>query len=287
MMMQKMRPDWLKVRFPGGRDFAEIKSILRLHRLHTVCEEAVCPNIGECFNSRTATFLVLGDVCTRNCGFCAVKKGRPSDPDPTEPKRIADAVMEIGLRYVVVTSVTRDDLPDGGARHYAETIREIKRSDPNCLIEVLIPDFLGSYEALRVVVDEGPDVLNHNLETVPRLYYRVRPMANYLRSLRVLEMAKMLASHITTKSGLIMGLGEGLDEIMGVMGDLRAVGCDVLTMGQYISPGDQSLPVARYYAPEDFDDLKFKAEQIGFRHVTSAPLVRSSYHASSLHNITL
>jgi lipoic acid synthetase len=273
------RPEWLKVRAPGGDDYHQVKGLLRTLGLHTVCEEAHCPNIGECFAQGTATFLILGDVCTRGCRFCAVAKGQPLALDREEPERVARAVARLGLRHAVITSVTRDDLPDGGASIFAEVIRKIHTYLPGCSVEVLIPDFQGSLEALRLVLAAGPEVLNHNIETVPRLYHRVRPGAIYARSLELLRRAKDLAPNIRTKSGLMMGLGEDGDEVLATLRDLRVAGCDMATIGQYLQPSAWHLPVARFYRPEEFAALRAEALRLGFAHVESGPLVRSSYHA--------
>jgi lipoic acid synthetase len=278
--MQTKRPDWLRVKLPGGVEYHRVKSLLRTANLHTVCEEAVCPNIGECFGQGTATFLILGEVCTRRCNFCAVAKGVPSALDEGEPERIAQAVEHIGLRHVVVTSVTRDDLPDGSADHYAKTIKAIRTQNPKCTIEVLIPDFKGSENALEIVLNESPHILNHNLETVPKLYPDVRPDADYERSLSLLKETKEIDPELTTKSGLILGMGEEHDEIIDVMSDLRDVGCDILTIGQYLCPGKGFLPIKRFYHPDEFRHLKYEGEKMGFTHVESGPLVRSSYHAA-------
>ncbi|OHB86470.1 MAG: lipoyl synthase [Planctomycetes bacterium RIFCSPHIGHO2_02_FULL_40_12] len=278
--MQTERPDWLRVKLPGGEKYNRLRDILRTANLHTVCEEAVCPNIGECFGQGVATFLILGDVCTRRCNFCAVGKGKPAVPDEEEPEKIARAVEQIGLRHVVITSVTRDDLPDGGANHYAKTIKTIRMQNPACTIEVLIPDFKGSENALEIVLYEMPHILNHNLETVPRLYTDVRPGADYERSLSLLEKAKEINPELTTKSGLILGMGEELDEIIDVMKDLRTAGCNILTIGQYLRPGKEFLPIKRFYQPDEFKRLRYEGEKMGFRHVESGPLVRSSYHAA-------
>jgi lipoic acid synthetase len=258
-----------------------MKDLLRTANLHTVCEEAVCPNIGECFGQGTATFLILGDVCTRKCNFCAIAKGVPSALDEGEPEKIARAVEQIGLRHVVITSVTRDDLPDGGADHYAKTIKTIRTQNPTCTIEVLIPDFKGSENALEIVLNESPHILNHNLETVPRLYPNVRPGADYERSLSLLKETKEIDPALTTKSGLILGIGEEHDEIIDVMKDLRDVECDILTIGQYLCPGKGFLPIKCFYHPDEFRHLKYEGEKMGFRHVESGPLVRSSYHAAA------
>ncbi|MFQ5964984.1 MAG: lipoyl synthase [Candidatus Scalinduaceae bacterium] len=282
--MQTKRPNWLKAKLPGGKEYYRLKDILRSANLHTVCEEAICPNIGECFGQGTATFLILGDVCTRSCNFCAVTKGNPSVLDEDEPERIAWVVEQIGLRHVVITSVTRDDLPDGGAKIYARTIKTIRTNNPACTIEVLVPDFKGSEEALKIVLKECPDILNHNLETVPRLYPDIRPQSEYVRSLSLLEKAKKIYADCTTKSGLILGMGEEYDEIIDVMKDLREVDCDILTIGQYLSPGKQFIPIETFYHPDEFKRLKYEGEKMGFKHVESGPLVRSSYHASAQFN---
>ncbi len=279
--MQTKRPDWLRVKLPGGEEYHRMKDLLRTANLHTVCEEAVCPNIGECFGQGTATFLILGDVCTRRCNYCAVAKGVPSALEEGEPEKIALAVEHIGLRHIVITSVTRDDLPEGGAGHYAKTIESIRAHNPTCTIEVLIPDFKGSENALEIVLNEMPQILNHNLETVPRLYPEARPDADYERSLSLLEEAKEIDPELTTKSGLILGMGEEHDEIIDVMSDLRDVGCDILTIGQYLCPGKGFLPIKHFYHPDEFIHLKYEGEKMGFRHVESGPLVRSSYHAAT------
>ena len=248
-------------------------------KLHTVCEEARCPNIGECWAHGTATFMLLGDVCTRNCGFCAVKHGRPLSVDPEEPRRVAGAVSALGLRHVVITSVDRDDLPDGGASQFARTAEAIKETVPGCSVEVLIPDFQGNEAALRTVLEAPIDVLNHNVETVPRLYRRVRPGARYERSLELLDRAKRIRPDVRTKTGLMLGLGEERPEVVGVLRDLVAIRCDILTLGQYLQPTARHLPVVRYVPPEEFSELRKEALAMGFRYVESGPLVRSSYHA--------
>ena len=273
------RPEWLKVRFPQGDNYNELKGLMRGLNLHTICEEALCPNIGECWNNRTATFLILGDICTRNCGFCAVTTGRPTGLDLEEPERLARAVQRIGLKHIVITSVTRDDLPDGGAAIYAETILRLRAYSPDCGIEVLIPDFRGTWEALRVVMEARPDILNHNIETVPRLYRRVRPKAVYRQSLELLRRARDLAPNVVTKSGLMVGLGETRDELSQTFHDLRTSRVEVLTVGQYLRPTMQHLPIERYVTPEEFAEIKQEALALGYRHVESGPLVRSSYHA--------
>jgi lipoic acid synthetase len=282
--VQTKRPNWLRVILPQDKEYNRLKNILRSANLHTVCEEAICPNIGECFGQGTATFLILGDVCTRRCNFCAVTKGHPSILDEDEPERIARVVKQIDLRHVVITSVTRDDLPDGGAKIYARTIRSIRTYNSTCTIEVLIPDFKGSEEALEIVLEEYPDILNHNLETVPRLYPDVRPQADYEFSLSLLEKVNAIHPGGITKSGLILGMGEEYDEIIDVMKDLREVDCDILTIGQYLRPGKEYIPIKRYYHPDEFKRLKYEGEKMGFKHVESGPLVRSSYHAAAQFN---
>jgi lipoic acid synthetase len=270
------------VRLSQGPHFNGLKRLMREQGLHTICEEAACPNIGECWGEfRTASFLLLGDVCTRNCGFCDVKTGRPGAVDWGEPKRLAEAVARLGLRHVVITSVTRDDLDDGGAAIFAATITQLKRRDQALGVEVLIPDFRGNWQALETVMRAGPDILNHNIETVPRLYARVRPRAIYTQSLELLRRARELSPRTPTKSGLMVGLGETRDELLRVFEDLRQHQVDVLTVGQYLRPTLHHLPVERYVRPEEFDELKLVAKQLGFRHVESGPMVRSSYHAHS------
>ena len=277
--VRQVRPDWLKVRFPGGPNYLRLRRIMRDLELHTVCEEARCPNMGECWEQGTATFMLLGDVCTRACGFCAVTTGRPFALDEAEPERVADAIARMGLRHAVLTSVTRDDLPDGGAGIFAAAIEQIHARVPDCSVEVLIPDLLGNWDALAVIIRVRPEILNHNTETVPRLYRRVRPKAQYERSLELLERAKMLAPGRPTKSGLMLGLGETRDELLEVFADLRAVGCDILTLGQYLQPTPRHLPIERYVSPAEFAALRDDALALGFPHVESGPLVRSSYHA--------
>ena len=274
------KPQWLRARLPSGERYAEIKTLMRERQLHTVCEEARCPNIGECFNAGTATFMILGDVCTRACGFCAVTSGRPEGaPDPLEPLRLAQAVETLGLDYAVITSVQRDDLADGGAGIFAACIRAIRHRTPRCQVEVLIPDFDGNPEALRAVVEARPDVLNHNIESVPRLYRRVRPRGRYERSLDLIRQVKQLEPEMTTKSGIMVGLGETVAELEQVMADLRAHDCDLLTIGQYLRPSRKHLPVERYYHPDEFERLAEVGRRLGFVHVEAGPLVRSSYHA--------
>ena len=273
------KPDWLRVRFPAGEGHARLRALMREKDLHTVCEEARCPNIGDCWSRGTATFMILGDVCTRACGFCAVASGRPRALDRGEPRRVALAVRRMGLRHAVVTSVNRDDEPDGGASLFADTVRWIRRLSPGTTVETLIPDFLGDRDALATVLDAAPDILNHNTETVPRLQARVRPKARYERSLELLRRAKEAAPDRLVKSGLMAGLGETPDELLAVFADLRARGVDVLTLGQYLRPTPKHLPVARYYHPDEFAELGEAARAMGFAHVESGPLVRSSYHA--------
>ncbi len=273
-------PAWLKVRAPGGEGYLRVKGLLRNAGLHTVCEEAACPNIGECFEAGTATFLILGDVCTRACRFCAIASGRPEPVDAEEPRRVAETVALLELRHAVVTSVTRDDLPDGGAGVFAATIREVRRLSPSTAVEVLIPDLRGDRQALATIADAGPDILNHNIETVPRLYRSVRPQAVYARSLDLLRQAKALWPGMSTKSGIMVGLGEEPSEIREAMSDLRGAGCDILTLGQYLRPSPRHLSVARFYAPEEFAALAEEGRTLGFRHVESGPLVRSSYRAA-------
>jgi len=273
------KPPWLKVRFPGGPNYMRLKSIMREGRLHTVCEEAHCPNVGECWEAGTATFMILGDTCTRACGFCAVTTGRPSSVDRLEPMRVANAVREMDLAHAVVTSVNRDDEADGGSSVFAQTIRWIRRLSPGTSIEVLIPDFLGNWDALATVMDARPEILNHNTESVPRLYARVRPKARYERSLELLRRAKELDPGTITKTGLMVGLGETEHELLQVFSDLLDNGVEVLTLGQYLRPSEKHLPLVRYYAPEEFDHLRGEALALGFKHVEAGPLVRSSYHA--------
>jgi len=273
------KPPWLKVRFPGGENYMRLKSIMRDGGLHTVCEEAHCPNIGECWEAGTATFMILGDTCTRACGFCAVKTGRPGALDRLEPMRVANAVREMGLTHAVVTSVNRDDEPDGGASIFAATIRWIRRLAAGTSVEVLIPDFMGNWDALATVMDARPEILNHNTETVPRLYRRVRPKGRYERTVELLQRAKELDPEAITKSGIMVGLGETKHELLMVFADLVDRGVDVLTLGQYLRPSVKHLPLVRYYHPDEFAELRGEALALGFRHVEAGPLVRSSYHA--------
>jgi len=274
------RPSWLRVRFFGGENYQELKRIVRTLDLHTVCESARCPNMGECWEHRTATFMILGNICTRACGFCAVPSGKPlGDPDAAEPERVAEAVERLGLRYAVVTSVNRDDQPDGGAAIFARTISSIRERVPLCRVEVLIPDFRGNWQALETLMSARPDVLNHNMETVPRLYRRVRKGAVYERSLELLRRARELAPSIPTKTGMMLGLGETREEVLSAMQEIAAQGTHILTLGQYLQPTDEHLPVERFVHPDEFAEYKALGEQMGFRHVESGPLVRSSYHA--------
>jgi lipoyl synthase len=277
--IKQPKPSWLRAKAPGGENFHNLKKLARGLGLHTVCESAQCPNIGECWNHRTATFMLLGDICTRRCGFCAVPKGRPLAIDWDEPKRVAEAVATLGLKHAVITSVNRDDDNIGGARVFAETINEVRRVAPDCRVEVLIPDFQGLDEALRIVLEARPGVLNHNTETVPRLYRAVRSGARYERTMRLLERSKEIAPGIATKSGVMVGLGEDVNELVDVFRDLAERHVDILTVGQYLRPSHDHLPIARFYTPKEFEFLKKEALRLGFRHVESGPLVRSSYHA--------
>jgi lipoyl synthase len=271
------RPEWLKVRVPGGPHYTSIKNIVDRKRLHTVCEEARCPNMGECWNSGTATFMILGEICTRSCGFCAVQTGKPQGLDWDEPRRVSSAIKQMQIKHAVITSVNRDERKDGGSPIFAETIRLIRQEVPECRVEVLIPDFKGNEEALNIVLDAGPDILNHNIETIPRLYRIVRPQADYQQSLEVLERAKK--REFTTKSGVMVGIGEKYDEILAVMRDLRRIQCDILTIGQYLQPTKLHLPIDRYVHPDEFRLYKEEGMKMGFRYIESGPLVRSSYHA--------
>jgi lipoic acid synthetase len=273
------KPEWLKVRAPGSPGYLRLKGLMRDLGLHTVCEEARCPNIGECWHHGTATFMILGDVCTRACSYCAVAHGRPAAVDAAEPERVARAIQTLGLNYVVITSVDRDDLPDGGASIFAETIRATRARLSACRIEVLIPDFHGNDAALHSVLDAQPDVLNHNTETVPRLYRMARSGGRYSRTLEVLDRSRRYAPHLPTKTGLMVGLGEEHDELLATFKDLREVGCGILTIGQYLRPSIEHAPMVRYYHPAEFAELKRIALELGFVHVESGPLVRSSYHA--------
>jgi lipoic acid synthetase len=278
-LTRQRKPDWLKIKINTNDSFKELKKLMRSKTLHTVCEEAKCPNIHECWANRTATFMILGDICTRACRFCAVKTGLPTELDLQEPQRVADAVVEMGLRHVVITSVARDELEDGGSSIFAETIRAVRRKNPLTGVEVLIPDFLGREESLRIVLDAKPDILNHNIETVERLSDRVRSKAKYRRSLELLRRSKQLQPSIPTKSSMMLGVGEEWNEILQAMDDLRAVGCNIMTIGQYLQPSMSHLMVQKYYSPEEFAALKEEGMKRGFSHVESGPLVRSSYHA--------
>ena len=276
------KPDWLKQRLPTGPDFEKIKGMIHKDRLHTVCQEAGCPNIWECFSHHTATFLIMGSCCTRNCRFCAVTEGPLAPLDPQEPAKVANVARKMGLKYVVVTSVTRDDLPDGGAEHFAETIKKIRQKIPGVFVEVLIPDFQGNKEALATVLKAHPDVLNHNIETVPRLYPEVRPQADYQRSLELIQNAHEFDHGLRTKSGLMLGLGEYQDEIRHTLEDMLNAGCRMLTLGQYLQPSKDHLAVKRYIPPTEFDEWRKTALKMGFMEVASGPFVRSSYHAREL-----
>jgi lipoic acid synthetase len=282
-----VRPLWLRAPAPVGDNYQELKALIRDLKLHTVCESAACPNVGECWNRRTATFMILGNVCTRRCGFCAVQKGAPLPVDLDEPRRVAEACAVMGLRYAVVTSVNRDDRKDGGAELFRLTIDAIRERIPGCKVEVLVPDFQGSHAAMETVMNTPPDVLNHNTETVPRLYRQVRLGARYERSLDMLAYAKSLSPQTPVKSGLMLGLGETIDEVLQVMRDLRQHQVDILTLGQYLRPSPKHLPIVRYLPPQDFAELKKEGIAMGFAHVESGPLVRSSYHADDSHSAAL
>ncbi len=279
--MPRRHPDWIKVRPPGNPNYLRLKRILREKNLHTVCEEARCPNIGECWGHNTATFLILGDTCTRGCRFCAIDKGKPLALDPEEPRNVALVVKDLGLDHIVVTSVNRDDLSDGGSNHFAKTVFWIKALNPGIRVEVLIPDFKGDLKALETVVQAGVHVLNHNIETVPRLYGKVRPGHTYACSVNILKTAKEMRRDVLTKTGMMLGVGETRDEVMTTLRDLRANDVDIVTLGQYLQPSTRQLPVERYVTPAEFQEFKQDAEKLGFRHVESGPLVRSSYHAWS------
>lgn len=277
--LPERKPSWLKVKAPGGENYVRLKGLMKELNLHTVCEEAHCPNVGECWQHGTATFMILGDVCTRNCGYCAVSHGRPPKYDIDEPNRVGAAIAQMNLQHAVITSVDRDDLPDYGAYIFAETIRQIHQRLPGCSVEVLVPDFQGDEDAIRAVLEAGPEIYNHNTETVPRLYKRARPGGRYERVMQIFRFAKQVAPHIPTKTGVIVGLGETTEELVAVMHDLRAVDVDILTIGQYLRPSDGHLPLDRYYTPEEFRELRSIGMQLGFKHVEAGPLVRSSYHA--------
>jgi len=277
---KQSRPDWLRAPAPAGENYRELKNLIESLKLHTVCESAACPNVGECWNQRTATFMILGNVCTRRCGFCAVQKGAPLEVDYDEPRRVAEAVAAMGLRFAVITSVNRDDRKDGGAELFALTIRAIRERIPGCGVEVLVPDFQGYHPAMDIVMEAAPDVLNHNTETVPRLYRQVRLGARYERSLDMLAYAKRIAPETPVKSSLMLGLGETTAEVLSVMRDLRAHGVDILTLGQYLRPSPKHLPIVRYVPPAEFGEFRLAGEAMGFDHVEAGPLVRSSYHAA-------
>jgi lipoic acid synthetase len=273
------KPPWLKVQAPGGSNYLRLKNLMRELDLHTVCEEAHCPNVGECWQHGTATFMILGDVCTRNCAYCAVAHGRPPKFDPAEPERVAQAAAQMSLQHVVLTSVDRDDLPDFGAWAFAETIRQIKSQVPGCSVEVLVPDFQGRESSIRTVLEANPDIYNHNTETVPRLYKKCRPGGRYSRVMDIFTTSKRIAPNIPTKTGIILGMGETIEEVIATMKDLREVDVDILTLGQYLRPSADHIPIDRYVTPEEFAQLKREGMAMGFRHVESGPLVRSSYHA--------
>ncbi len=277
--LPERKPSWLKVKAPGGEMYTRLKGLMRELDLHTVCEEAHCPNLGECWNHGTATFMILGDVCTRNCAYCAVAHGRPPKYDIAEPWRVATAIAELGLRHAVITSVDRDDLPDFGAYIFAETIRQIHEKLPGCSVEVLVPDFQGNEDSIQAVLEARPEIYNHNTETVPRLYKKARPGGRYERVLNIFRTAKRLAPDIPTKTGIILGMGETIEEVLATMRDLRSVDVDILTLGQYLRPSDAHIALDRYWTPEEFRSLYEAGMEMGFRHVESGPLVRSSYHA--------
>lgn len=277
--LARRHPDWLKVKIPAGKKYAEMKTLLRSSHLHTICEEAKCPNLAECFGCGTSVFLILGDVCSRNCAYCNVKNGTPCKLNPNEPMLVAQSVVDLDLKYAVITSVTRDDLDDGGASVFAETIKNIRKLAPKCGVEVLIPDFLGSVDALKTVINQKPDVINHNIEVVKDLFSSIRPQGDYDLSLEVLKNCKKLDDTIHAKSGLMVGLGESWEQIVKTLKDLRGVGVEFVTIGQYLQPSRNHVPVCKYYTPKEFEQLKKIAVDLGFSHVESGPLVRSSYHA--------
>ncbi len=287
MAVERRLPEWFKVPAPGGENYLDLKKRFRGAKLHTVCEEAACPNIGDCWGRRTATFMILGDTCTRACSYCNVKTGWPGTLDAAEPFRLAQTVQEMDLKYTVVTSVDRDDLPDAGAGIFAMSIREIHRLTPNCKVEVLIPDFGGSHDSLAAVVKAQPEVLNHNIETVRRVFKKVRPKGNYDLSLELIRRVKEIDPHMPTKSGMMVGLGETMDEVLETMRDLRAVDCDLLTVGQYLRPSQKHHPLIRFYHPREFEQLRDEGMKMGFKHVAAGPLVRSSYHADEQHEAAI
>jgi lipoic acid synthetase len=277
--LPERKPSWLKVKAPGGPNYLRLKQMMRELDLHSVCEEARCPNVGECWEHGTATFMILGDVCTRNCAYCAVAHGRPPKYDIEEPERVGQAIAEMRLQHAVITSVDRDDLPDFGAYIFAETIRQIHARVPECSVEVLVPDFQGNEDSIRTVLEARPEIYNHNTETVPRLYKKARPGGRYARVMQIFRLAKRIAPDIPTKTGIILGMGETIEEVVAVMHDLRAVDVDILTLGQYLRPSDNHIALDRYYTPEEFRHLRDVGMKMGFKHVESSPLVRSSYHA--------
>ena len=287
LTVERRLPDWFKVRAPGGENYLEIRKKIKRARLNTVCEEAACPNIGECWDRGTATFMILGDTCTRACSYCNVKTGWPTTVDLAEPIRVASTVKQMGLNYTVITSVDRDDLPDYGSGIFEQTITQVKRTTPDCKIEVLIPDFEGDFESLERVVTAGPHVLNHNIETARRVFRKVRPRGNYDLSLELLKRVKQINPYMPSKSGMMVGLGETKAELLETMSDLRAVGCDLLTIGQYLRPTKRHHPIIRFYLPEEFKELEQAGIDMGFKHVASGPLVRSSYHADEQHNAAI
>ena len=283
MTVTRRLPEWFKVPMPGGPNYMSLRERFRSEQLHTVCEEARCPNIGDCWERGTATFMILGDICTRACAYCAVTTGVPQGLDLQEPIRLAETVERLGLKYVVITSVNRDDLPDGGSFIFAQCVRQIRGRSPDCKVELLIPDYQGNWDALASTMEAGPDTLNHNIETVRRVFRRVRPKGDYDQSLELLSRVKDMKPNAVTKSGMMVGLGETWDEIVETMRDLRSVDCDLLTIGQYLRPSQKHAPVTKWYTPAEFDELRLEGEALGFHHVASGPLVRSSYHADEQH----
>ena len=283
MTVTRRLPEWFKVPMPGGPNFIDLRERFRAEKLHTVCEEARCPNIGDCWERGTATFMILGDICTRACAYCAVTTGLPQGLDLQEPIRLAETVQRLELKYVVITSVNRDDLPDGGAFIFAQCVKQIRNRTPDCKVELLIPDFQGNWDALASTMESSPDTLNHNIETVRRVFRRVRPKGDYDQSLELIRRVKEISPGSVTKSGMMVGLGETWDEIMETMRDLRTVGCDLLTVGQYLRPSQKHAPISKWYTPAEFNELRLEGEALGFHHVASGPLVRSSYHADEQH----
>lgn len=282
-MTTRKLPDWFKVKAPSSKNYIELRNLFRENELHTVCEEAKCPNIGGCWDRKTATFMILGDICTRACAYCAVKTGKPIGLDLTEPTRLAQSVKKMGLKYVVITSVNRDDLPDGGSFIFSQCVKQVRKQVDDCKIEVLIPDFQGNHEALVTIIESNPDTLNHNIESVRRIFNRVRPQGNFDQSIKLLSDSKKINSNIVTKSGMMVGLGETWDEIIETMEELRSVGCDVLTIGQYLRPSQKHVALSKWYTPEEFSSLQDIGFELGFSHVFAGPLVRSSYHAAEQH----